>query len=77
MRPHVSTSRQSERFDAGNPAGGIRPLNTSYCTMNFCINKNPPVHLVVFHLTGKTLFHRQHEIVRSLTMPIANLIAIS
>ncbi len=26
-------------------------------------NKNPPVHLVVFHITGKTLLHRRHEIV--------------
>ena len=40
---------------------------------NYCINKNPPVNLVVFHISGKTLHYRQHEIVRSLTMPIANL----
>ncbi len=30
------------------------------------------MYLVVFHITGKTLLHRQHEIVPSLTMPIAN-----
>ena len=26
---------KSECFDAGNPVGGIEPLNTSYSTMNF------------------------------------------
>jgi len=29
----LSTSKISESFDAGNPVGGIEPLNISYCTI--------------------------------------------
>ena len=54
----------------GQPTAGPNPVPSAI------ENKNPPVNLVVFHITGKTLLHRQHEIVRSLTMPIANLSVI-
>ena len=34
----LSTSKTNESFDAGNPVGGIEPLNTSYCTINLFLN---------------------------------------
>ena len=35
----LSTSKTNESFDAGNPVGGIEPLNISYCIINFHIKK--------------------------------------
>ena len=66
---HKWYHRQAVRQRSAKPLfPGSNPGGTSKYK-----NKNPPVDLVVFHITGKTLHYRQHEIVRSLTMPIANL----
>ena len=34
----LSTSKTNESFDAGNPVGGIEPLNISYCIKKYVSN---------------------------------------
>jgi len=38
----------AEMNGSGNPVGGIVPVNTSYCTINFCIKKSSFIALLQF-----------------------------